>query len=63
MHLAAANGSVDLLDVMFESQSQLIKDTLDMTDNCGMTPLHKAAMFGRKHCVQLLLKRVSDVKH
>ena len=59
IHLAAANGSSELLKIMFEMQPGLTDSTLKMEDNSGMTPLHRAAMFERTECVKNLIENVS----
>ena len=41
VHLAASQGSVELLQLMFTCQSHLKDKVIRMTDIQGMTPLHK----------------------
>lgn len=41
VHLAASQGSIDILKLMLNFQSELISKVVNMTDVQGMTPLHK----------------------
>jgi transient receptor potential cation channel subfamily A protein 1 len=41
VHLAASQGSTELLNLMFSYQPQLKTKVIHMTDVQGMTPLHK----------------------
>jgi ankyrin repeat protein len=41
VHLASSQGSLELLNLMFTCQPQLISKVTRMTDVQGMTPLHK----------------------
>ena len=41
VHLAASQGSMELLNLMFSWQSDLKRRVLSMPDVQGMTPLHK----------------------
>lgn len=41
IHLASSQGSLELINLMFTSQSQFKKKVIRMTDVQGMTPLHK----------------------
>lgn len=41
VHLAASQGSMEILKLMFESQTELKAKVMRMTDVQGMTPLHK----------------------
>ncbi len=41
VHLASSQGSIDILKLMFNCQSELKSKVIRMTDVQGMTPLHK----------------------
>jgi ankyrin repeat protein len=41
VHLASSQGSIELLNLMFNSQPELKETVLHMVDVQGMTPLHK----------------------
>ena len=41
VHLAASQGSIEILKLMFNSQADLKLKVMRMTDIQGMTPLHK----------------------
>lgn len=41
VHLASSQGSIDILKLMFNCQSDLIPQVIRMPDIQGMTPLHK----------------------
>ena len=41
VHLASSQGSIDVLKLMLNCQSELISKVIHMTDVQGMTPLHK----------------------
>ncbi len=41
VHLAASQGSIELLNLMFNCQPELQTKIIHMTDVQGMTPLHK----------------------
>lgn len=41
VHLAASQGSIELLQLMFTCQSHLKDKVIRMTDIQGMTPLHR----------------------
>ena len=41
IHLAASQGSLELLQLMFTCQPELKSEVLQMTDIQGMIPLHK----------------------
>ncbi|CAF1429668.1 unnamed protein product [Adineta ricciae] len=61
VHLAASQGSMELLDLMFSWQSHLKRRVLSMTDVQGMTPLHKAAMGDHVDVIQCLLDAGSHI--
>lgn len=41
VHLASSQGSIDILKLMLNCQSELKSKVIRMTDVQGMTPLHK----------------------
>jgi ankyrin repeat protein len=41
VHLASSQGSIEILKLMFNAQSELKSKVIRMTDIQGMTPLHK----------------------
>ncbi len=41
VHLASSQGSIEILKLMFNCQSELTSKVIRMTDVQGMTPLHR----------------------
>jgi transient receptor potential cation channel subfamily A protein 1 len=41
VHLAASQGSMEILKLMFDCQTEYKEKVMRMTDVQGMTPLHK----------------------
>ena len=44
VHLAASQGSIEILKLMFNCQADLKSKVIAMTDVQGMTPLHKSVL-------------------
>lgn len=66
VHIASAQGSLEILNLMYEKQTELFLELLHATDVNEMTPLHKAAMFDQVECARFLLEKgafVDDVDH
>ncbi|CAF0765651.1 unnamed protein product [Adineta steineri] len=61
VHLAASQGSIEILKLMFNSQSELRSRVVRMTDVQGMTPLHKAAMGDHVDVIEYLLETGADI--
>ena len=58
IHMAAAQGSLDILKLMFEQQPEKKYTSIDQADTQAMTPLHKAALFNRADVVEYLVEQV-----
>jgi len=58
VHLAAAQGSLDMLRLMFKMQPEKKDACLVTCDQMGMTLLHKAAMLDRTTTVEYLIEQV-----
>jgi transient receptor potential cation channel subfamily A protein 1 len=61
VHLACAQGSLDIIKVMFEIQPELKENVLKMQDAHLMTPLHKASMFDHVEIVEYLINNGADI--
>ncbi|TMW42227.1 hypothetical protein DOY81_012694, partial [Sarcophaga bullata] len=61
VHLACAQGAIDIVKLMFESQPQEKKICLSCTDVQRMTPLHCASMFDHPDIVDFLVREGADV--
>jgi len=58
--VAAAQGALDMIKLMFEMQPRKKTTCLDSADNMGLTPLHTAAMFDRTQTVEYLIAEVKS---
>lgn len=56
VHLACAQGSLELLELLFDSQPELKDAVIHMQDINLMTPLHKACMFDHVDVVDYLIQ-------
>lgn len=63
VHLACAQGAIDIVKLMFGLQPNEKALSLSSCDVQKMTPLHCAAMFDRMEIVQYLVQEVSSFKH
>ncbi|KAF6200611.1 hypothetical protein GE061_005054 [Apolygus lucorum] len=61
VHLACAQGALDIVKLMFSLQPEEKHTCLMSCDVQKMTPLHCAAMFDRHEIVQYLIKEGADV--
>ena len=61
VHIACAQGSLDILKVMFEKQTELVRKVLHMKDTNHMTPLHKACMFDHVDIVDYLIQNGANI--
>ncbi|UJR31398.1 hypothetical protein I4U23_018892 [Adineta vaga] len=61
VHLAASQGSIELLDLMFSWQPDLKAKVIRMMDIQCMIPLHKAAMGDHVDVIEFLLEAGSDI--
>lgn len=61
IHVACAQGSLDILIMMLEKQPELKDNVIHMKDLNEMTPLHKASMFDHVEVAEYLLKNGSDI--
>lgn len=63
VHLACAQGAIDIVRLMFTLQPHLKNTCLTSCDIQKMTPLHCAAMFDHPDIVQYLISEVSYTFH
>ncbi|XP_052283274.1 transient receptor potential cation channel subfamily A member 1-like isoform X2 [Dreissena polymorpha] len=61
LHFAAAQGRVDMLQLMHDVQPERFKTAIHIQDVLRMTPLHRAALFDYFAVVKLLLEHGSDI--
>ncbi|XP_065074384.1 transient receptor potential cation channel subfamily A member 1 isoform X2 [Ochlerotatus camptorhynchus] len=61
VHLAAAQGAIDIVKLMFLMQPQEKRISLNCTDIQKMTPLHCAAMFDHPEIVEYLVQEGGDI--
>ncbi|XP_062543504.1 transient receptor potential cation channel subfamily A member 1 isoform X2 [Armigeres subalbatus] len=61
VHLAAAQGAIDIVKLMFLIQPQEKRVSLNCTDIQKMTPLHCAAMFDHPEIVEYLVQEGADI--
>ena len=59
VHLAAMQGNLDILKLMFNLQPDKKATTIHARDANNLTPLHKAVLFDRAVVVQFLIENVS----
>lgn len=57
VHVASTQGSIEIIKFMYEHQTTLFLDLLHKTDSNDMTPLHKAAMFGKTDVAKFLIDK------
>lgn len=58
VHLACAQGAIEIVRLMFEMQPYEKKQCLSSCDIQKMTPLHCAAMFDHPDIVEFLIEEV-----
>lgn len=63
VHLACAQGAIDIVRLMFGLQPAEKAQCLCSCDVQKMTPLHCAAMFDRSEIVQYLIEEVNIRQH
>ncbi|KAI8118790.1 Transient receptor potential cation channel subfamily A member 1 [Lucilia cuprina] len=61
VHLACAQGAIEIVKLMFAMQPQEKKICLSCTDVQKMTPLHCASMFDHPDIVEFLVKEGADI--
>lgn len=61
VHLACAQGAIDIVKLMFSMQPNEKKISLTCTDVQKMTPLHCASMFDHPEIVEYLVKEGADI--
>ncbi|XP_070501676.1 transient receptor potential cation channel subfamily A member 1 [Chironomus tepperi] len=61
VHLACAQGAIEIVELMFKMQPQEKKTSLLCTDIQKMTPLHCASMFDHPPLVEFLVNEGADI--
>jgi transient receptor potential cation channel subfamily A member 1 len=61
VHVACVQGSLPILKLMAESQSETFINIINFTDILGMTPLHKAAAFDHIAVARYLVEYGADI--
>ncbi|XP_041358307.1 transient receptor potential cation channel subfamily A member 1-like isoform X2 [Gigantopelta aegis] len=61
VHFACLQGNLDMLHLMYNSQPDKFEKAVHIADSCGMTPLHRAALFNHVAVVTYLLEKGADV--
>jgi transient receptor potential cation channel subfamily A member 1 len=61
VHVAASQGSLEILKLMAEKQPDLFSEVIHTQDSLGMTPLHRAAMFDHVDVCSFLISEGSDI--
>ncbi|XP_023223427.1 transient receptor potential cation channel subfamily A member 1-like [Centruroides sculpturatus] len=61
VHLACAQGAMEIVKLMFESQNEQKSSCLSISDAQKMTPLHCAAMFDHQDLVEYLITEGADI--
>ncbi|XP_050093578.1 transient receptor potential cation channel subfamily A member 1 isoform X1 [Anopheles aquasalis] len=61
VHLAAAQGAIEIVKLMFRMQPLEKRISLNCTDIQKMTPLHCAAMFDHPEIVEYLVREGADI--
>lgn len=61
VHIACAQGSLEILKLLFEKQPELKDTVIHMQDINLMTPLHKAAMFDHLEVVEYLIEKGAGI--
>ena len=59
LHFACAQGSVDMVRLMYELQPERFDKAMKSTDVLKMTPIHRAALFDHVAVVEFLIKLVN----
>ncbi|KAK3607524.1 hypothetical protein CHS0354_025776 [Potamilus streckersoni] len=62
LHFASAQGSIDMVQAMYEKQPDRFAKALTSEDILKMTPLHRAALFNHTTVVDFLIKKGADVE-
>ena len=61
VHVAAAQGSLEILELMLEKQPDLFSMVIQSEDSMNMTPIHRAAMFDHVEVCKFLITRGGDI--
>ncbi len=61
VHVAASQGSLEILKLMAEKQPDLFSMVIHTQDSLGMTPLHRAAMFDHVDVCEFLISQGADI--
>ncbi|PVD23407.1 hypothetical protein C0Q70_16676 [Pomacea canaliculata] len=61
LHLAAAQGNLDMITLMFELQTANFSSALGAVDAMKMTPLHRAALFNHVQVVEFLIRNGAEI--
>ena len=61
VHVASAQGSLEILKLMFEKQTNLFKQVIKLKDKMNLTPLHNAVMFNQVDAAEFLIENGSNI--
>nr|QHX41565.1 transient receptor potential cation channel subfamily A member 1-like [Octopus vulgaris] len=62
LHLASAQGNLDMVSLMSELQEESFMKALRQKDILEMTPLHRATLFNHGHIIEFLISKGADLE-
>eukprot|EP00106_Octopus_bimaculoides_P001162 XP_014768604.1 PREDICTED: transient receptor potential cation channel subfamily A member 1-like [Octopus bimaculoides] len=62
LHLASAQGNLDMVTLMSELQEESFMKALRQKDILEMTPLHRATLFNHGHIIEFLISKGADLE-
>lgn len=61
VHVAASQGSLEIIKLMSEMQTDIFSIVIQSEDSMGMTPMHRAAMFDHVDVCEFLISKGADI--